>query len=264
MPQIHPTAIVDRAAELADNVVVGPFCVINGRVKIDPGTRLLHAVTLHGPMHIGQKNLFYPNVCIGYAPQDHKFDATTDGPGVAIGHHNIFREGVSIHRSSGAGEARPTTVGDHNYLMANAHLGHDVTLGNHCTLVNGTLIAGHVEIGDHATFGGGCAIHQFCRIGRYAMISGVVAIMQDVPPFCTAYRMRTVGSLNIVGLRRAGLRKHIKPLQEAFDILYRRGLSNPHAIETIENELGDDPLCMEFADFVRHTKRGICDYQSSK
>ncbi|QNN24413.1 acyl-ACP--UDP-N-acetylglucosamine O-acyltransferase [Planctomycetales bacterium ZRK34] len=258
MPQIHPSAIVDRSVELADNVVVGPFCIIRGRVNIGAGTRLLHRVTIQGPVTIGEQNLLYPHTAVGYAPQDRKFDATEEGAGVVIGNQNTLREGVTIHRAT---HDEPTRLGDRNYMMVNTHLGHDVVVGNDCTFANGALMAGHVVVGDNVTFGGNAAVHQFCRVGRLVMMSGVVAVTQDVPPFCVVYDMRSVGSLNIVGLRRAGLREHVRPLKQAFQIFYNQKLPNNAAADRIDNELGDDPLCREFAEFIRNTKRGISPYR---
>jgi UDP-N-acetylglucosamine acyltransferase len=115
MPQIDPTAIVDRRAEIAEGVAVGPWCVVEGAVKIGAGTRLLHRVSVKGPVTVGARNVFYPGVCVGYEPQDRKFDPDFEGAGVVIGDDNIFREGVTIHRAT---KARPTTIGHRNYLMA--------------------------------------------------------------------------------------------------------------------------------------------------
>lgn len=257
MPEVHPTAIIDDRAELADDVVVGPQCVIEGRVRLGPGCRLLHRVSLRGPMEIGETNVFYPNACIGFPPQDLKFDPQIEGPGVKIGNANVFREGATIHRATGD---RPTTLGSHNYFMANSHAGHDTVVGDHVMLANGVLLAGHVEVADGAILGGNCAIHQFSRIGRLAMISGLVAIVLDVPPFCTAYNMRSVESLNMVGLRRAGYRRHIPNLKRAFDLLFREERTRPTAVAKIEAELSDDPLCREFVEFVKTTRRGITAY----
>lgn len=257
MPTIHPTAILDDRVILADDVFIGPGCVIEGDVSIGPGTRLLHRVTLHGPLTLGANNVLYPNVCLGFAPQDMKYDHDRPGPGVVIGDGNVIREGVTIHRAT---KELPTTVGSRNYFMVNSHLGHDVAVGNDCTLANGVLIAGHVEIQDQAVLGGNAAVHQFCRVGRMSMISGVVAVTKDAPPFCTCYDARRVGSLNLVGLRRAGFRDHIKPLTHAFKLLYRERLMIPAALERIEREVGDDPLVAELCRFVRGSKRGIMRY----
>lgn len=257
MPQVHPTAVLDSRVELADDVVVGPYCVLDGRITVGPGSRLMHHVYLYGPLTIGLANVFYPNVAVGFAPQDRKFDAAAEGAGTVIGNENIFREGVTVHRAT---KDRPTTLGHRNYFMVNAHVAHDCVVGNDCMLANGALLGGHVEVQDSAILGGNSAVHQHCRVGRFAMLSGADAVSQDLPPFCVAYATKLVGSLNIIGLRRAGLGEHIRPLKKAFDIFYRSRLAKPTAIERILAECGDDPLCVEFVDFIRHSKRGITTY----
>lgn len=261
MAQVHPTAFVDEASDLAADAVVGPWCSVEGAVRIGSGTRLLERVSIRGPVTIGAGNVFYPGACIGFAPQDRKFDPSEDGAGVAIGDRNVLREGVTIHRATGG---VPTTVGDDNFLMVNSHLGHDTVIGSWVTMGNGTLLAGHVEIADRVIFGGNATVHQFCRVGRMAMFSGLQGVTQDVPPFCVVYNSREIGSLNMVGLRRGGLREHVKPLRRAFDLLLRTRLPRPIALQRIRNELGDDPLCVEFADFAEGSKRGICPYGGSR
>jgi len=261
MAQVHPTAIVSGAAQLADGVEIGPWCVIEGDVTIGENTRLQHRVSLKGPLTLGPSNLVYPNALIGYEPQDRKFDPDTPGAGIVIGEDNILREGVTIHRATGD---RPTTVGDHNYLMANSHIAHDCIVGSHCMFANGALLGGHVDLGDRVVLGGNAVVHQFCRVGRLAMISGIRGITRDLPPFCVVYDPRRVGSLNLVGLRRAGYRKHIDPLNRAFKILYRQNHTMPVALERIRSEVGDDPLVREFTDFVASSERGITLYSSSR
>jgi UDP-N-acetylglucosamine acyltransferase len=251
---IHPSAVVDRRAEIDDDAEIGPHCVIDGPVTIGRGTRLIANVTLRGPLSIGSDNLLYPSVCIGFAPQDLKFDAATDGPGVTIGNGNLIREGVTIHRATGQA---PTAMGDHNFLMANSHLGHDVCMQNHCMLANGALVGGHVQIGDRVILGGNAVVHQFCRLGRLCILAGIRGVIKDVPPFCTVYVSKCVGSLNYIGLRRAGYRQHIAPLKKAFEVLYRSNLPNAVAADRIEAELSDDPLCVEFGKFVREATRGL-------
>lgn len=236
---------------------IGPRCIVQGNVRLGAGTKLLHGVTLHGPLVIGKRNKIYPNVCIGYAPQDRKFDPMMEGSGVVIGDENIIREGATIHRAT---KERPTTVGSRDYLMVNCHVGHDCVVGDDVTMANGSMLAGHVTVGDATIFGGNAAVHQFCRVGRLSMLSGVTAVSQDVPPFCVVYAMKQVGSLNVIGLRRAGLGKHLRALKRAFDLLFRSQLPRPAAVEKIAGELGDDPLCVEFGEFVRGSKRGICGY----
>jgi UDP-N-acetylglucosamine acyltransferase len=257
--KIHRTASIDPQAQLADDVEIGPFCTIQGNVRIDVGTRIIGNAWLVGPLIIGKNNILYPNVSLGFEPQHHKYIPGT-GAGVAIGDNNILREGVTIHRATGD---RPTTVGDNNMLMCNAHLGHDAVIGSDCVLANGALLAGHVTLFDAVTLGGNAAVHQFCRIGRLGMLSGGVVVTQDLPPFCTVYNMRAVGSLNVIGLRRAGYRANIPNLKTAFKILYQSRHTAPNAADRIEEELGDDLLCAELVAFLRTTKRGITRYSSS-
>ena len=260
MTRIHSTAIIDPAAKIDPTVQIGPGCIIQGPVQIGAGTRLICRVTLDGAVHIGQRNVLYPQVCIGFAPQHREFDPKTEGSGVTLGNENILREGVTIHRASGP---TPTTIGDRNYLMVNSHLGHDVQMGNEGTLANGALVGGHCTLGDRVLIGGNAGVHQFCRMGRLSIISGAAGIVKDLPPFCCVYALRCLGSLNLVGLRRARLHPHIDALNHAFDLLYRNQHSNAIAIKLIEQQLGHDPLCMELAEFVRTTKRGITSHVAS-
>lgn len=257
MSQIHPTAMIDTRAELADDVYVGPHCVIEGRVTIGTGTRLIGNVYLQGPLTIGERNRVYPFSTFGFAPQDWKYDPYNEGSGAVIGSDNVFREGVTIHRAT---RDVPTTVGNKNYLMANAHIGHDCIVGSHCTLANSALLGGHVTLADHVIIGGNAAVHQFCRVGRLSMVSGGIGIAKDQPPFCTSYSMRTMGSINVIGVRRAGLSRHIPALHRAFHMLCREHHTNPIACDLIEQNFGHDPLCMEIVEFVRQSTRGILVY----
>ena len=260
MVHVHSTATVDPEANIEDEAEIGPRCDIRGKVRIAAGTRLIGQVSLRGPLSIGRGNTIYPQVCIGFAPQSQQFDPTTDGAGTVLGNDNIIRECVTIHRATGD---RPTTVGDRNYLMVNSHLGHDVIMGSDISLANGATIGGHCVLSNQVLVSGYGIMHQFCRVGRLGMVGGLVGLAQDLPPFCTAYVTRRVGSLNLIGLRRAGYRDHIPTLKQAFEILYGQKHSNKTAVELIEKKVGHDPLCMELAQFVRTTIRGITPYAPS-
>jgi len=260
MPKVHPTAIVDDRASLGEGAVVGPWCHIDGEVAIGPNTRLLERVSLKGPLTLGADNVLYPNACVGFAPQDRKFDPEHDGAGVHIGDRNILREGVSIHRATAD---LPTSLGHDNYLMANSHVAHDCRVGSHTMFANGALIGGHVHVGDMVILGGNAVLHQFCRVGRLALLSGLSGAGQDIPPFCISYKPRRIGSLNLIGLRRAGLRQHLRPLKSAFRTFFRLQLPNTVALQRIRDEVGHDPLVAEFVDFIADSQRGITPYQSS-
>lgn len=260
MPQIHPTATVDEQAHLADDVVVGPQSVIEGPVSIGPGTKLIAQVYLRGPLIIGANNTFYPFAAIGLEPQDWKADPDKPGKGTIIGDGNMIREGVSIHRASRDDHA--TIIGDRNYLMAASHVAHDCIVGNDCMFANSALLGGHCEVGDRVIFGGNSGAQQFCRIGRLSMLGGAEGITADLPPFCMVHHTKQVSALNLIGLRRAGLREHIKPLREAFNLYYRRGIPGGKALDMIDNEL-DDTLVTEFTTFIRKSKRGVTGYGES-
>lgn len=260
MADVHPTAIIDDRVQLGEDVSVGPWCRIEGEVAVGDRTRLLQSVSLHGPLRLGADNILYPGAAVGFAPQDRKFDPDHDGAGVVIGDRNVIREGATIHRATGE---QPTTLGDENYLMVNSHVAHDCRVGDHVMLANGALLGGHVELADHVILGGNAGIHQFCRVGRLAMLSGASGIVKDLPPFCVSYNRRRVSSLNLVGLRRAGCRDHIRPLQEAFNLFFRRGLPTSTALDQAEATVGDDPLVREFIAFIRESKRGITVYGDS-
>lgn len=260
MPTIHPSALVDPSVQLADDVEVGPWCHLQGEITIGAGTKLLPNVHINGPTRIGTNNTIYPNTCIGFAPQDRKFDHDEPGAGVVIGNDNTLRESVTIHRATAD---RPTTLGDDNYLMAGAHLGHDSSVGSHCNIANNVLLAGHAQVGDYVTMGGGSAIHQFCRVGQRAMVAGVIAAIQDVLPFTVLFHTREIIGLNLIGLRRSGMRDQIKPLQKALEYACYMGLSNKSAIARIRSEFADVPACMEIADFIETTKRGISPFNKA-
>jgi len=266
MAEIHPSSIVDAQAELAEDVVVGPGCVIEGRVRIGAGTRLIGNIYLRGPLTIGQNNTLYPFVCIGFEPQDRKcIPGSFATAGVVIGHRNLLREGVTIHCASQ--DQRPTTVGDDNMLMTNSHVGHDARVGNRCVLTSGGLVGGHAQLHDQAYLGGGSAIHQFCRMGRMSFIGGVSAITKDLPPFTIASGgINSVTGLNLVGLRRSGFKsKTIDQVRAAFDTLYLSAHTNPVAAALLAQqaaELADtDPeaagLVREIAQFVQSSERGL-------
>lgn len=260
MPTIHPSAIVDPRAELAEGVEIGPWCIVRGEVKIGEGTRLIERVSLKAPLTFGTRNVLYPNASLGYEPQDWKFDPQTPGAGLVVGDANIFREGATIHRATGT---KPTMIGHRNMFMVNSHAGHDATVGNDCILANGALLAGHVLLEDRAILGGNSAVHQFCRMGRMSMLGGGAVVSQDIPPFCVVITTRAVAGLNLVGLRRAGYREHVATLREAFDILYCRRLPVPRAVEVMEAKVAHDPLCREFIAFVKSSKRGVTSFVPS-
>jgi len=211
MSAIHPQALVSKTAKLAHDVEVGPFTIIEDDVEIGPGCRIASHAKICGGVIMGAHNLIEHGAVIGSLPQDLSFDPATES-GVLIGDDNTFREYVTINRSTRPGGH--TRIGDRNFLMAVAHLAHDVVIGNDNILANNVMIAGHCLLGSKIFLGGGAGIHQFVHVGDFAMSQGNSSITKDVPPYCTVHQTNKLSGLNVIGLRRGGFtpteRKEIK------------------------------------------------------
>lgn len=258
MPEIHPSAIIGKECELDDGVVIGPYCVLHGRVKLGAGVRLISAVQLSGPVEIGEGTEIYPGACIGFPGQDLKFKHGMATAGVRVGKKCMIREHVTVHAATN--DHTPTSVGDRAFMMACSHLGHDARIGNDVTMVNGAGLAGHAQVGDNVTMSGGAVIHQFTRVGRLAFMSGGTGVSMDVPPFCMVPERQRVAGINLVGMRRMGIsREEITRVREAFRIVFRPGDLSKEEMITHLDRLGRNSAAVtEMATFVRESKRAIC------
>jgi UDP-N-acetylglucosamine acyltransferase len=254
MANIHPSAIISPEVELAADVQIGPFVLIEGKVRLGAGCIVRPYAHLCGPMTIGAHNQIFSGAVLGERPQHTRYrDEETS---LEIGDNNIFRENVTIHR--GTTHSWVTRIGSHNFFMAGAHVAHDCQVGNHCIFANGALLAGHCVVEDNVYLSGNCAVHQFVRIGRLALLSGCSATTKDIPPFLMQQNIDTVVGVNVVGMRRAGIsNEQIDAVRQAFRILLREGLTVPAALERIEQELGRHEAIREFVMFIRNSKRGI-------
>ena len=251
---INPTAIVDPRAEVHPEADIGPYVVIDGPVEIGRGTRVLAHATVMGWTQIGCDNVIHTGAVIGDTPQDLAFTGAESY--LRIGNGNVFREHTQVHRGTKPGSA--TVIGDQNYLMNNAHVGHNCRLGNQIIMANGAVLGGYVEVEDEVFISANCAVHQFVRIGRLALLRGLSRTSRDVPPFCIMDWTHTVRALNRVGLRRAGFSAaRIRDLQNAFSRLFRRATNLRLAIAEVEA----GPCSAEvryLLDFIRASKRGVC------
>lgn len=257
-PKVHPTAVLEGDVQLDEGVQIGPHCVVLGTcgpVRLGAGTVLVAGAYVNGPIVMGESNTVYPTASLGFGPQDLAFDPQCGGPGVVIGNHNVFREGVTVHRAK---LSEPTRIGDRNFLMSGAHVGHDSVIANHCILASGALLAGHVELADRVNISGNGMVHQFCRIGRGAMITGGGGSVLDLPPWFLCTGINIVGSMNVVGMRRNGFTsQQIQVARWVYRMLYRSGCTPQQALPMLETR-ADDPLVAEYIAFIRSSKRGIC------
>jgi UDP-N-acetylglucosamine acyltransferase len=219
--QISPLSQVDPSARLGRGVVVGPFCVVGPDVEIGDNTVLMSHVVIIGRTRIGSGNRFWANAVIGGDPQDVSWqDSQTE---IHIGDNNIFREGVTVNRAEK--EDGVTRIGNNNMFMANSHVAHNCRIFNHVILVNGVLLGGHVHVHDNAIVSGNSVVHHFSTLGRLSFVSGGCRVPHDIPPFMLAAGSDdpTVRTINVVGMRRAGISSStIDLIKEAFRLLYRR------------------------------------------
>jgi UDP-N-acetylglucosamine acyltransferase len=254
--KIHPTAIVDSAAQIADDVEVGPFSVIGPQVVIGNKTIVQSHVVIEGEVLIGGGNFVGHGAVIGASPQDVSFSPERKTK-VEIGNDNIIREYCTIHR--GAAEGSSTKIGDRDFLMAGAHIGHNCEIGNNVIIANNCLLAGFVQVDDGAFLGGGSTFHQFMHIGRLVMVQGSSAFGKDLPPFVIAAERNSVFGVNVVGLRRAGFSvKDRDEVKAAFKLVYVSGLNISQALKEAATMKFGAPA-REFLDFVANAKkRGIC------
>ena len=251
---IDPSARIAPDAELAPDVEVGPGVIIDGPSRIGAGCRILAHAYIGPYTTMGEDNLIGFGAVIGYDPQDYAF---TGGESYTlIGHHNLIREYVTIHRGTKPGSA--TRVGNDNFLMALSHMAHNSSLGDHVVLVNGALVGGYVEVADRAFISANCLLHQFIRVGTMVMMRGGARASRDLPPFCNIDDTHTVKGLNLVGLRRAGFsREQIDPLRQAVRILFGTRMNLKLALERVEAEVPLTPEVAHLLEFIRSSKRGV-------
>jgi len=242
MSKIHQTAIVSPKAELADDVEIGPFTIIEENVKVDSGTKIASSALIASGAVLGQNVKIHHGAVIGTIPQDLKFkgEATT----AEIGDNTVIREYATINRGT---------------LMAYSHVAHDCLIGDNVILANSVNFAGHIEVGDFAILGGVLPVHQFVKIGRHSMIGGGFRVQQDVCPYALlgGYPLKVIG-INSIGLRRRGFKPEvIRTLEKTFKILFFNKLNTSQAVEKIKNDIEIIPEVQEILNFIAHSERGI-------
>ncbi|QEY59306.1 acyl-ACP--UDP-N-acetylglucosamine O-acyltransferase [Pseudomonas sp. C27(2019)] len=256
MSLIDPRAIIDPSARLADDVTVGPWTTIGPGVEIGAGSIIASHVVIKGPTRIGCHNHIYQFSSVGEDTPDLKYQG--EATRLVIGDHNVIREGVTIHRGT-VQDRSETTIGDHNLIMAYAHIGHDSVIGNHCILVNNTALAGHVHMGDWAILSGYTLVHQYCHIGAHSFTAMGTAVGKDIPAFITAAgNPAEARSMNFEGMRRRGFSDEaIQALRRAYKTVYRKGLTVEEALQALTDSEAQHPEVALFCNSIRQSSRGI-------
>lgn len=255
MTKIHKTAIVDKKAQIAPDVEIGPYSIVGENVKLGSGVKIHSHVVLEGITNIGEKCEIFPSAVIGTIPQDLKYSG--EKTQVNIGKNTTIREYVTINLSTS--EEEPTQVGNNCLLMAYVHVAHNCLVGNNVILANAATLAGHVEVENNATIGGLTPVHQFSRIGCYAFVGGISRVSKDVAPYTRGASIpyKTIG-LNSIGLRRNNFSKQTrKQLKKMYKIFYASNLNTAQAIEKISDDIEPIDEVNHFINFVKNSERGI-------
>ena len=257
MPDVHRSAVVEKGAELADDVRVGAFCFVSAEAVLGPGVRLDPYASVHGRTRVGARTRLFPHACVGGEPQDKQ--PGTVPQALEIGCDNQIREFATIHVGTERGGGC-TRIGDANLVMNNAHIAHDCQVGSHCIVTGPGGLAGHVTVEDHAVLGAFSGVHQFCRVGESAMCAGNAKLRKDAPPFAMVAGdgARVVG-LNVVGLRRRGFSPEtIATLKHAFHLLFRSRMRFQEATKRVREEIPDSPEVHHLLAFLEESPRGFC------
>ena len=254
---IHPTAIIDPGARLADNVSVGAYSVIGADVEIGEGTVIGPHVVIEGPTRIGRDNRISQFASLGGDPQDKKYEG--ERAELIIGDRNVIREFTTLNRGTGGGGG-VTRIGNDNWLLAYVHVAHDCTIGDHTVFSNNASLAGHVEVGDWVIMAGFSGVHQFCKVGAHAFIGMGCLIGGDVPPFVMMaidQRARPRG-INSEGLKRRGFEaERIARIKRAYRALYMAGLPLAEARAQLETMAADSEDVREIVAFLDRSERAL-------
>jgi UDP-N-acetylglucosamine acyltransferase len=243
--QIHPSAVVEPGARLADDVRIGPLCHVGADVEIGRGTELVSHVSVLGPSRIGEHNRVFPHAALGAPPQDLSYRGERSE--LVVGDHNEIREGVTLHRGTAKGGG-VTRVGSHCLLMVGSHVAHDCTLEDHVILTNQTSLGGHVHVESRAVSAGHVGVMPFVRLGSLSFVAAGSIVERHVPPFVIASGDRAkIRGLNRVGLRRAGVpSSSLQALKLAFQLIFRGPQPILPALEQLPDELRQDPYVARF------------------
>lgn len=255
---IHPTAIVDAGAQLADGVQVGPWCTVGPGVVLHEAVRLVSHVVVQQDTTIGARTVIHPFAVIGGDPQHGGYKGETVT--LEIGADNLIREHSTFNRGTPQG-AGVTRVGANGLFMTGAHVGHDAVVGDNVVMANNATLGGHARIGSRVFLGGLCAVHQNGRVGQGAIVGGLAAVTRDVIPYGSAWGNHAqLHGLNLIGLKRKGYGKDaIRRLLAAYRDLFEAGGTFAERVETVAAGYTDLPEIMEIVAFIREDgKRPLC------
>jgi UDP-N-acetylglucosamine acyltransferase len=252
---IHPTATIDSSASIDSDVVIGHQAYIGPNSFIASGCHIHPFAVILGNTHMESGCQIYPGAVLGGEGQH--MTAFTENSCVKLGAGVKVREFATIHR--GVHHNGITQIGEGSYIMAYAHVGHDVQIGKEVVIANQTQIGGESVIEDFAFLGAGCLVHQFSRVGTLAIAGFSSVITQDIPP----YTMATQNPATIYGLNTVGMKRRKVPLESRSNLqrclaeLMKTALHRGETIQSLKHEFPDDLYVQNFLEFIETSKRGV-------
>ncbi len=256
MSGIHPTALVDPAAELADDVEIGAFSIIGPGVSIDSGSWIGSHALITGRTSIGKKTRIFHFTSMGEEPQDKKYNG--EDTELIIGDNNTIRELCTFSRGTIQGGGK-TIIGNNNWIMACVHIAHDCNLGDDIIMANNASLAGHVSVGNWAILSGYSLIHQFCIVGEHSFTSFASHVNQSIPPYVTVSGEKAKArGINIEGLKRRGYSKEqIQQIRRAYRVLYRSELPLEEAQAKLQEMANDHDEIKAWVHFLESTEKSF-------
>jgi UDP-N-acetylglucosamine acyltransferase len=256
MNRIHEMALVDPAAEIADDVEIGAFSIVGPKVKIGPGSRIGPHVVVTGRTTIGKNTRIFQFSSIGEEPQDKKYAG--EDTELIIGDNNTIRELCTISRGTIQGEGK-TIIGNNNWIMACVHIAHDCHLGDEIVMANNASLAGHVTVGNWAILSGYSLIHQFCIVGEHSFTSFASHVNQSIPPYVTVSGEKAKArGINSEGLKRRGYSgDQIQRVRRAYRVLYRSELPLEEARKQLDEMAAEHDEIKAWIEFLDTTEKSF-------
>lgn len=255
MNKIDSTAKIGKEVELGEGIEIGPYSILQGKIKVGDYTKVGAFAVMEGRVKVGSYCNIGHHVVIGTPPQDLSYRG--EETQVIIGDRTTLREFVTVHRATGEGKV--TSIGDDCFIMAFCHIAHNCHLGNGITMANNSALTGHVEVEDFATLSGWVGVHQFVRLGKLVMIGGLSKVVMDIPPYTLAdgHPARLFG-LNVVGMKRRGIEKEKREqIHQIYRLLYHSNLPRSQALQKLKSSSFDPQLIEEIVGFWEKSKRGV-------
>jgi UDP-N-acetylglucosamine acyltransferase len=257
VPRIHPSAVIEPGAKIADDVVIGASAFVGSEVELAAGVELRPHAHVCGRTTVGEGTRIFPFAVLGEEPQDKSFTGETTQ--LLVGRDNVIREHVTVHIGTRKGGGC-TRIGDDNFIMNGVHIGHDSEIGSHCIIASYCALGGHVRVEDYVVIGGLSGVHQFARIGESVMVAAASALSKDAPSFAlVSGRRARVKGINVVGLRRRGFSAEVRAeIKHAFHILFNSKLRLEPALERLRAEHFECAEVGRLLHFIENSKRGFC------